>query len=207
VVRDLAQELKQHIDDVRASLRPGFSSHSSSSSSSSNGGWMPLQYLDIVSRSRRRVQYVKIFKPVDTQEWCYIFQEMNQFFQADSSVDVRLGSSAAIVSNRLPRSEAFPSRIRLQEAILVGNTHSQVKFGELSLDLFRVMQVLEREPSSGGVSDGLSMGNRMSDSQESSDKAWTKKRSNPHKCLLYRPMLSQLLVFASTAFKVRVIVA
>jgi hypothetical protein len=29
------------------------------------------------------------------------------------------------------------------------------------------------------------------------------KRSNPHKCLLYRPTLSQLMVYLATAFKVK----
>ena len=42
------------------------------------------------------------------------------------------------VSNLIPSNSA---RIKLQEAILVGNYHHQVKFSELTLDMYRIMQV------------------------------------------------------------------
>jgi hypothetical protein len=61
--------------------------------------------------------------------------------QADGYLEVRSLAGTTAVSHRLARVESYSPRIRLQEAILVGNSHGQVKFGELSLDLFRVMQV------------------------------------------------------------------
>lgn len=49
-------------------------------------------------------------------------------------------------SNRLKLPPSgLEGKIRLQEAILVGNYQAQVKFSELTLDMFRIMQVLERD--------------------------------------------------------------
>ena len=36
--------------------------------------------------------------------------------------------------------------LSLQEVIIVGNVTDQVKFSELTLDMFRMLQTLEREP-------------------------------------------------------------
>ena len=36
--------------------------------------------------------------------------------------------------------------LSLQEVIIVGNVADQVKFSELTLDMFRMLQTLEREP-------------------------------------------------------------
>ena len=39
------------------------------------------------------------------------------------------------------------TRLRLREqVIIVGNVADQVKFSELTLDMFRMLQTLEREP-------------------------------------------------------------
>ncbi len=37
--------------------------------------------------------------------------------------------------------------LALQEVLIVGNNSDQVKFSELTLDMFRILQTLEREPS------------------------------------------------------------
>jgi hypothetical protein len=36
--------------------------------------------------------------------------------------------------------------LSLQEVIIVGNLSEQAKFSELTLDMFRMLQTLEREP-------------------------------------------------------------
>lgn len=82
--------------------------------------------------------------------------------------------------------------------------------------MYRMLQSLEREPSSqiaasgggGGVAatvdgnkkdDGAASGG--DDSGSAADK--NSRRSNPHKYLLYRPTFAQLMLYISTAFKVR----
>jgi hypothetical protein len=36
--------------------------------------------------------------------------------------------------------------LTLQEVLILGNTSDQVKFSELTIDMFRMLQTLEREP-------------------------------------------------------------
>ncbi len=36
--------------------------------------------------------------------------------------------------------------LTLQEVLIFGNNNDQVKFSELTLDMFRILQTLEREP-------------------------------------------------------------
>ena len=79
--------------------------------------------------------------------------------------------------------------LKLQEAILVGNYQNQIKFSELTLDMYRMLQSLEREPNSTQL-------------PAASDPASMVKRSNPHKYLLYRPTIAQLLLYIATAHKV-----
>lgn len=37
--------------------------------------------------------------------------------------------------------------LSLQEVLIVGSNSAQVKFSELTMDMFRMMQTLEREPT------------------------------------------------------------
>ncbi|KAL6054415.1 Protein SCAI,Protein SCAI, partial [Balamuthia mandrillaris] len=136
--------------------------------------------------------YIKTFKPSDAAAWRLVLQEINLFLQVDRPL-VLLDKSkdAPPISNRLnlPPS-TLEGKPKLQEAILVGNCQNQVKFSELTLDMFRIMQVLEREQ--GIVS-------RLPEPEDLEGSAH--RPVNPHKFLLYRPSFSQLYVFLSTAFK------
>lgn len=120
-------------------------------------------------------------------------------------------------------------KMKLQETILVGHFQNQVylfiyylflsqafslqiKFSELTLDMYRILQSLEREPAS-----QLNVGSMSNVSKESSENKEGKKdgeeqsvttdksatrRNNPHKYLLYRPTFAQLMLYIATAFKV-----
>lgn len=141
--------------------------------------------------------YVRDFKPADAAAWRLVLQEINLFLQVDCPLAISdRAKEAPALSNRLKLPPSgLEGKIRLQEAILVGNYQHQVKFSELTLDMFRVMQVLERER----VGSAFPRPSPLDHSPDGEDKA--KKRSNPHKFLLYRPTFSQFLVFLSTAFK------
>jgi len=139
-------------------------------------------------------QYVKEFKPPDAPAWRLVLQEVTLFLQVDCPLEISDRNKDTPVSNRL---KTLPSssegKVKLQEAILVGNYQNQVKFSELTLDMFRIMQALERERAPSAARPTLE--------GEGGELLKQKKRSNPHKFLLYRPSFSQLLVFLSTAFK------
>ena len=79
-----------------------------------------------------------------------------------------------------------PNKLILFEAILVGNYQNQIKFSELTLDVYRILQLLEREPLK---AEGEPV-----------------KRFNPHKYLLFRPNFQTLFQYLGNAFKVRLFV-
>merc|ERR1712106_388084 len=89
--------------------------------------------------------------------------------------------------------------LSLQEVIIVGNVADQVKFSELTLDMFRMLQTLEREPR-----DELA---QVYDSSPAPGRVPLEnggvmgRRENPHKYLLYKPTLPQLQVFLASGYK------
>lgn len=188
-------------------------------------------------------EYTKNFKPPDAKEWQMVLDEISTFTEAEKKiVPINLDRTSDKITHRV--SSAVKERdlgpgiqkLKLQEAILVGNYQKQIKFSELTLDMYRMLQSLEREPF---ASHPLAKNNESShqnekkdanvpgakeDQQQSQQQTTTTrptatqittsgaagqvnqserfgKRSNPHKYLLYRPSLSQLMVYISTAFK------
>ncbi|KAJ2468486.1 hypothetical protein GGI02_003689 [Coemansia sp. RSA 2322] len=98
--------------------------------------------------------YSTTFNPVDKMEWSLVVKEMALFMQAvcspvpsDDSGNVSLPVNYRLVARRRPRLEKDGSKFRLQEAVIVGNRPTQIKFSELTLDMYYMLQMLEREPS------------------------------------------------------------
>lgn len=136
--------------------------------------------------------------------------------------------------------------LSLQEIVIVGSACEQAKFSELTMDMFRMLQTLEREPMEGthpmtilgggmlpmiggggggggghgGPLDASPAAGRMPyGAQTGGSKAFMENgvggvggassggmggrpyRDNPHKYLLYKPSISQLLVFLASGFK------
>jgi len=73
--------------------------------------------------------------------------------------------------------------LHLQEIVIIGTKSDQVRFSELTMDMFRMLQTLEREPQSDGSAIPCL------------------RRDNPHKHLLYKPTLDNLLVYLSSGWK------
>ena len=98
--------------------------------------------------------------------------------------------------------------LTLQEILIVGGSSEQVKFSELTMDMFRMIQTLEREPQDeynhiydaspapGRVPYGVPGAKGFMENGER-----PARRENPHKYLLYKPTLSQVLVFLASGFK------
>lgn len=103
--------------------------------------------------------------------------------------------------------------LSLQEIIIVGSACEQAKFSELTMDMFRMLQTLEREPSeSNHMMHGVPHPHDSSPAtklpySEQCSKGFLENgekrhyRDNPHKYLLYKPSISQLLVFLGSGFK------
>ncbi|RIB10065.1 protein SCAI [Gigaspora rosea] len=169
--------------------------------------------------------YIRMFKPVDSAEWSQVLTEIDAFLEAEKKLTPRspegqfLPIARRLQIERSPRLEKDGSpRLKLQEAILVGNYQNQTKFSELTLDMYHILQSLEREPAppkstqpkTPGVENSVGnervLGKDDASTDEQSnmntpvDKS-ASRRINPHKYLLHRPTFSQLMVYISTAFK------
>ena len=145
----------------------------------------------------------------ETQEWHLVLQEITLFLQADVTVSFK-----GVDFKTPPRRTVFPTRsapltsgssaaLKLQSCILVGCHQHQVKFSELTLDMYRMMYCLEREPVT--RSDPLSPGSAaVAGGQSGAQGALTPRSkkpalTNPKKYLLYRPTVSQVLLYLASA--------
>ncbi|KAJ3088343.1 hypothetical protein HK102_008982 [Quaeritorhiza haematococci] len=100
-------------------------------------------------------EYTKVFKPNDAAEWNVVLSEISTFLEAEKKLTpVDFEGTLLTAPNRVQveRSSKFDKdglpKLKLQEAILVGNFQNQIKFSELTLDMYRILQSLEREPTS-----------------------------------------------------------
>ncbi|KAF4521725.1 hypothetical protein B566_EDAN012173 [Ephemera danica] len=183
----------------------------------------------VVELDKQIVDYTSTYEPDDQLEWSLVLEEIKSFIKSDSVVSVlHADSNAIVLSHRLsplttpPVEKAPIMSLTLQEILIIGNCTDQVKFSELTMDMFRMLQTLEREPQEdynhiydaspgpgrtpfttsltvtekGGFKGAYPM---VSGCQENGDRPL--KRDNPHKYLLYKPTLSQVLVFLASGFK------
>ncbi|XP_059494165.1 protein SCAI isoform X4 [Stegostoma tigrinum] len=144
--------------------------------------------------------YTHRFNTEDQLEWNLVLQEVAAFVEADPVIVLNDDNSIMVTSNRLAEGVVPPleqgmvaGQLALADALIVGNCSSQVKFSELTIDMFRMLQALEREPIN------LASQLNKTGNQESTEKP--SKRENPHKYLLYKPTFSQLYTFLSASFK------
>ncbi|XP_076867396.1 protein SCAI isoform X2 [Brachyhypopomus gauderio] len=155
-------------------------------------------------------EYTQRFNTEDQLEWNLVLQEVAAFVEADPVMILNDDNAILVKSNRLqeggvPQLEPgmVVGQLTLADALIVGNCNNQVKFSELTVDMFRMLQALEREPvnlatqsSKPGTLVPVSVSPRL---QEPSEKP--AKRENPHKYLLYKPTFSQLYTFLAASFK------
>lgn len=122
-------------------------------------------------------EYEKIKTAADSAEWRIVVEELDKFLEVEKSAipTTPLFFYYRLCSDKKSQLKGISKRLRIQNAILIANQGKQVKFSELSIDMLRMMSCLERES--------------MSD-----------KKENPHKYLLFKPSIQQLLLFMCTAF-------
>ncbi|XP_024544213.1 protein SCAI [Selaginella moellendorffii] len=168
-----------------------------------------LNRWDMVNRLVRQLHilvedYSSSFQNSDVKEWKTVTQEIVRFLKADSLAE--LSRPIRYISALDGQVSSFPSvskleghkALRLKNAVLVSYFHNEVKFSELTLDNFRMLQCLEWEPSGSFY--------RMKSATDSNaggllaqDIADPTLPANPHKYILYRPNIHQLLMVLATA--------
>ncbi|XP_040575531.1 protein SCAI isoform X2 [Lepeophtheirus salmonis] len=166
---------------------------------------------DLVRELSKHVdEYTAAYEPDDQLEWSLVLQEIKSFIEADSIVNVLDSDSNSIVlSHRLnplitpPVEKSQIMVLSLQEAIIVGSCSEQVKFSELTLDMFRMLQTLEREPQEdlAQIYDSSPASGRVPFENGGGTGGVILKRENPHKYLLYKPTVPTFLVFLASGQK------
>ncbi|CAG7833839.1 unnamed protein product, partial [Allacma fusca] len=144
--------------------------------------------------------YVASYEPEDQLEWSIVLSEIKAFIDSDSPVRVLDAvNSEVTLTHRLtnlttPPLEKTPAMdLLLEEIIIVGNRQDQSKFSELTMDMFRILQTLEREPVD--EASALPTATPTATSTNSS------KRENPHKQMLFRPNIDTLLTYLTCSWK------
>ena len=183
--------------------------------------------------------YSHVYEPEAQLEWSLVLQEIKAFVDAEAIVSVvggpnhpdgpgvHLTLSQRLSSSNIPAPLKMPTgKLFLSETLIVGNYHRQVKFSELTVDMYRLLQILEREPNEQlalnqqqqqvnispnhqlyGASTAAAAGGSQSKTFNllarptfNSQQAQGLKGS-PHKYLLFRPTFSQLFLFLASGFK------
>lgn len=155
-------------------------------------------------------EYRRSFQANDGKEWKRVGQDISRFLKADAACQNSRPLRYSVLLDPLPSSFPSVSRLggrkplHLKDAILVSYHHNEVKFSELTLDTFRFLQCLEWEPSgsfyrsrvmdsNGTSAPGQAASMRVDDIMDQS------LPPNPHKYILHRPSILQLLLVLATA--------
>ncbi|KAL7061232.1 hypothetical protein AAHC03_09906 [Spirometra sp. Aus1] len=177
--------------------------------------------------SRRINDYAPLYGPEDQAEWNIVVQEIRDFVEADNICTVLSGESTPVViTSRLtpfnclpPEKTNAPSKqLQLAEILIVGNCFDQIRFSELTLDMFRILQCLEHDTQDnfGNTPHPLSSLSRTQKNLENGSGSGIPNQStpippqssspseprtpNPHKYLLYKPSFSQFNTFMAAGF-------
>ncbi|CAN6697655.1 unnamed protein product [Malus baccata var. baccata] len=151
----------------------------------------------------------RTFQETDFKEWKLVIQEIVRFLKADTAfMNIRPLRYSIVLDchpDSLPHVSAAVAKrsLRLRDAILSSYHHNEVKFSELTLGTFRMLQCLEWEPSgsfyqSSGAKNGQNGAPASSRINYSQDIADPTLPPNPRKAVLYRPSVTNFLAVLAT---------
>ncbi|CAH8259186.1 unnamed protein product [Arabidopsis lyrata] len=159
----------------------------------------------LVDQFKRLIDECKrTFQETDFKEWKVVAQEIVRFLKSDTAfMNIRPLRYSLVLDPNLDAGTPRASRsLRLTDAILSSYYYNEVKYSELTLDSFRMLQCLEWEPSgslyqSTGAKMGLNapVGVSRINSQSMNDPTLP---PNPRKAVLYRPSITHFLAVLAT---------
>ncbi|KAK6804219.1 hypothetical protein RDI58_002003 [Solanum bulbocastanum] len=151
----------------------------------------------------------RAFQENDFKEWKLVVQEIVKFRKAyPAFMNIRPLRYSVVLDlhpDCLPQVVEAKRKLRLRDALLCSYHPNEVKYSELTLDTFRMLQCLEWEPSGSfyqtggvppsGVGTGIGQNgapgpSRVNYSQDISDPTLP---PNPRKSILYRPSVTNYL--------------
>uniref|UniRef100_A0ACD5Y963 Uncharacterized protein n=1 Tax=Avena sativa TaxID=4498 RepID=A0ACD5Y963_AVESA len=149
----------------------------------------------------------KTLQEADYREWKHVVQEITRFLKADSPFmnmrPLRYSYAFDPPPDNLP---TIPPTVKkrgllLSDAILCSYYHNEVKFTDLTLDTFRMLQCLEWEPcGSFALNNGYSAHDEGGQNHPNllKDLRDAALPSNPLKTVLYRPSMPHFLKVLAT---------
>ncbi|KAI3451187.1 hypothetical protein Pfo_007852 [Paulownia fortunei] len=170
----------------------------------------------LVERFKELVDDSKVnFRETNFKEWKLVVQEIVRFTKADSAVlnarPLRYTVTFDSHTASLPYVARFHAKrlLKFRDALLTSYHRNEVKFAELTLDTYRMLQCLEWEPSGSfyhkhsvesrenGVADH-SVTSGLIDINLIADMTDPNLPPNPKKAVLYRPSVTQLIAVIAT---------
>jgi len=149
----------------------------------------------------------------DAKEWKRIVQEIIRFVKADTAFQnsrpLRYSVRLDLHPNSHPSVASLEGRqaLKLRDVLLTSYHHNEIKFAEVTLDNFRMLQCLEWEPSGifyqprtsdsgmNGSFTGQGGSSRMNPMDDITDPTLP---PNPRKAILYRPTAMHFLAVLAT---------
>ncbi|CAF1110020.1 unnamed protein product [Rotaria magnacalcarata] len=174
---------------------------------------------ELVGELNRQIdEYVKAYDPDDSLEWQLVLNEISTFIDIDNQLNIDqipIALSYRLTNALIPPlplgSEKILSNIQLysvEEILIIGNYQDQIKFSELTIDMYRMLQAVEKQPieSTLAYDEKSTMQSPTSTNHQQRDiynlyDGDFQNRLNPHKYLLYKPNFSQIYAFTASAFK------
>ncbi|KAL1211513.1 hypothetical protein V5N11_023523 [Cardamine amara subsp. amara] len=146
----------------------------------------------------------RTFQETDFKEWKVVAQEIVRFLKSDTAfMNIRPLRYSLVLDPNLDAGTPRASRsLRLTDAILSSYHDNEVKYSELTLDSFRMLQCLEWEPSGSlyqstgpKIGQNAPVGIARINSQSMTDPTLP---PNPRKAVLYRPSITHFLAVLAT---------
>ncbi|KAI8051341.1 hypothetical protein BDF22DRAFT_693267 [Syncephalis plumigaleata] len=139
-------------------------------------------------------EYKRLFKTNDIAEWQTVIQEITAFIEAESQIIPKgVDEEHAMLPNLTTSVKSHVEKDESQQVILVGHQRNQIKFSELTVDVYRMMQTLGHRASG--------MANESTGYTSSTTTVTPFLLRNPHKYILFKPVFSQLITHIATAFQ------
>ncbi|ESQ49743.1 hypothetical protein EUTSA_v10020333mg [Eutrema salsugineum] len=159
----------------------------------------------LVEQFKRLIDECKrTFQESDFKEWKVVAQEIVRFLKSDTAfMNIRPLRYSLVLDPNLDAGTPRASRsLRLTDAILSSYHYNEVKYSELTLDSFRMLQCLEWEPSGSlyqsavpKMGQNAPTGAARINSQNMTDPTLP---PNPRKAVLYRPSVTHFLAVLAT---------
>lgn len=156
------------------------------------------------------------FRDTNFKEWRQVVQEIVRFMKVDTAfMNVRPLRYCATFDSHpesLPYLTRFHAKkvLKFQDALLTSCHRNEVKFAELTLDTFRMLQCLEWEPTGSfyqkrpiepkenGTFTDYSGASGLIDMNLAADMTDPTLPPNPRKAILYRPSVTHLIAVMAT---------